>query len=127
MSVIWRDALPVGRGRILTHIVARRRRDAAFLAASKTPDSEKSQAVGARVAARFKRHAGITDKLRGDSIHMGKGPIPIIPHEAVGGAAWIIPWTPSQVTVLRGAIRRPRTNLAAVAGHYKVKCITARI
>ena len=102
----WRKTTPVERGRVLTRIAARLRRDAEHIARVETLDSGKplgeSRGDVETAAYYFEYYAGMADKLQGDTIPLGQDFMSFTLHEPVGVTSHIIPWNFPLVTTARG-------------------------
>lgn len=105
-ETVWRDTLPVERGRILQRASALIWKEIDQLALAESLDSGKplQEALGdVRGAARaFEYYAGACDKLQGDSFPLGPGYIGYSVHEPIGVTAHIIPWNFPISTAARG-------------------------
>ncbi|WP_425088216.1 aldehyde dehydrogenase family protein [Stappia sp.] len=118
-ETVWRDTLPVERGRILMRASRLIQDNLERLAVAETLDSGKpiAEARGdVRGAARtFEYYAGACDKLEGESFPLGPDYLAYSIHEPVGVTAHIIPWNFPISTAARGFAPALAAGCAIVA------------
>lgn len=125
----WREASPAERGRVLTKIASRLRRESERFAIMETLDSGKplAEARGdlATAAYYFEYYAGIADKLQGDSIPLGQNYMSFTVHEPVGVTSHIIPWNFPLMTTARGVAPALAAGNTAVVKPASMTPLTA--
>lgn len=103
---IWRDTVPVERGRVLARIATRLEADIDRFAELEMHEAGKPmhEAIGdVRVAARyFEYYSGLADKLQADTVPLGEGYLSYTRREPYGVIGMVIPWNAPLNQAARG-------------------------